>query len=324
VGKRGFVAPVNTVRYATSDTRGSNNADAHGQNSGAPEGEKKMNNAIYKKPAAFLMMIFAILAGAFYFLYYNVLSLGYISEKFALKIVEKLPTFGGEKFSIYVNLIFGGLIFLLAIFGLTGKRGKAGFFFVLLADLAFIAIHLFTGSELVEPMIKVDAIAKIIDKYNTYITYGIYGLLALGAIAFIVSISGGREELEISGGTAVLPILYMLIAVLGYAALVILPKFMSSFTVKPNYIRYTILAIWGIALLLTLIGVHSATASRGANAWLLFATAMIVALIFAAEAVLEKFGIKKQINPLPEILYAISPVIVFFPLAGFAAADLRN
>ncbi len=290
----------------------------------APKGENKMSGtAIYKKPVAVLMMIFALIGAAFSLLYINILVFGLISEDVGLKVLEIATKIMDvlPKADMLLPLIFGGVLVLISVLGLTGQRGKAGFLFALLAALVYLAVQLFGGAD---PVIKVEFITKILENYGEYVSFAIYGLLLLAAIFFAVSIGSGREDLEIGGGTVVLPIIYMLLAVVGYVAAVILPKFVS-FTVSDDMIKYAIFGIVGLSILLTLIGVHSATASRGANAWLLFAATMIAALLTIATLSLVKFvPAEFGLNVYPEIALSISPSIIFFPLIGYAVSDLRN
>ena len=315
---KGFVATVavNNGKPAKEDKK---KKKERAEKAASDKGENKMNdNAIYKKPVAVLMMILSILTAAFFFLYYKTLTLGFISESLLLKVADILPTFGGEKFPLYVETIFAGLILVISILGLTGKRGTVAFIFVLLADLVYVAQNVILG------FVNITFLADILSKFGEYVTYGMFGLLLLGAIFFAISLVKGSDDFEIHGGTAILPLIYLALVILGYAALVVLPKFISGFTVSAAIERYAIYGIWGLAFLLTLIGVHSATASRGANAWLLFSATMAFVLIFAASVVIQKLGASRSMESYPEIYYAISPVIALFPLAGLAAADLRN
>lgn len=320
--KVGYVAPVNTAKPAKD--RG-NKADARAKKGDAPKGERNMSDsAIYKKPVAVIMMILAFIGAAVSLLLTtNIAVFAFISDSVGEKVIElvaELPEFLFD----YAAAIFGGVVVLISIFGLTGKRGKPGFLFALLAGLIYTANALFGG---VAPVIEVEAIAKILADYGEYVGYAVYGLLLLAAIFFAVSINGGKEELEISGGTAALPIIYMLVAVVGTIALVILPRVMESFTVTTDILKYAILGIVGLSILLTLIGVHSKTASRGANAWLLFAAAMIVALIYGViTLVTELIPEEKALDVLPaaEIFLCVSPCILFFPLIGYTISDLRN
>ena len=320
--KVGYVAPVNTAKPAKD--RG-NKADARAKKGDAPKGERNMSDsAIYKKPVAVIMMILAFIGAAVSLLLTtNVAVFAFISDSVGEKVIElvaELPEFLFD----YAAAIFGGVVVLISILGLTGKRGKLGFLFALLAGLIYTANALFGG---VAPVIEVEAIAKILADYGEYVGYAVYGLLLLAAIFFAVSINGGKEELEISGGTAALPIIYMLVAVVGTIALVILPRIMESFTVTTDILKYAILGIVGLSILLTLIGVHSKTASRGANAWLLFAAAMIVALIFGVITLVTKLiPEEKALDVLPaaEIFLCVSPCILFFPLIGYTISDLRN
>ncbi len=314
---KGYFAPV--VNNKPAAKKDSEQKKARKQKAVAEKGEKNMNeNAIYKKPVALIITILSVLAAAFFFLYYKTLTIGFISESLMLKVVDILPTFGGEKFPLYVNTIFAGLILIISILGLTGKRGGVAFVFVLLADLVFVAQKVLLG------FVEIKFLADFLEKFGEYVDYGMYGLLLLGAIFLAVSLVKGSDDFEIHGGTAILPLVYLALALVGYAALVVLPKVISGFSVSAAIERYVIYGIWGLAFLLTFIGVHSATASRGANGWLLFATTMVIVLFYAAAVVLQKFGADKNLESYPEIFYAISPVIAFFPLAGFAASDMRN
>lgn len=317
---KGFVAVVNTDGKPAKKEK-----EKKERKKDAPKGENKMSEtAIYKKPVAVIMMILAVIGAAFTLLYTTNLALfGLISENVGLKVVDiavkimdVLP-----KGEALIPVIFGGVLVLISILGLTGQRGKPGFLFALLASLVYLAVKLFGGAD---PIVKIDAVAKIIDKFGEYVPYAIYGLLLLAAVFFAVSISSGRDELEISGGTVVLPIVYMLVAVVGYVALVLLPKFISGFTVSADIVKYVIFGIVGLSILMTLIGVHSATASRGANAWLLFAATMIVVLLYAGVTVIDKVGADKGLDPLVEIFACVAPSIIFFPLIGYAVSDLRN
>ena len=317
---KGFVAVVNTDGKPAKKEK-----EKKERKKDAPKGENKMSEtAIYKKPVAVIMMILAVIGAAFTLLYTTNLALfGLISENvglkvadIAVKIADVLP-----KSEMIIPLIFGGVLVLISILGLTGQRGKPGFLFALLASLVYLAVKLFGGAD---PIVKIDAVAKIIDKFGEYVPYAIYGLLLLAAVFFAVSISSGRDELEISGGTVVLPIVYMLVAVVGYVALVLLPKFISGFTVSDDIVKYVIFGIVGLSILMTLIGVHSATASRGANAWLLFAATMIVVLLYAGVTVINKVGADKGLDSLVKIFACVAPSIIFFPLIGYAVSDLRN
>ena len=314
---KGYFAPV--VNNKPAAKKDSEQKKARKQKAVVEKGEKNMNeNAIYKKPVALIITILSVLAAAFFFLYYKTLTIGFISGKLLAKVVDILPTFGGEKFPVYVNTIFAGLILIISILGLTGKRGGVAFVFVLLADLVFVAQKVLLG------FVEIKFLADFLEKFGEYVDYGMYGLLLLGAIFLAVSLVKGSDDFEIHGGTAILPLVYLALALVGYAALVVLPKVISGFSVSAAIERYVIYGIWGLAFLLTFIGVHSATASRGANGWLLFATTMVIVLFYAAAVVLQKFGADKNLEFYPEIFYAISPVIAFFPLAGFAASDMRN
>ena len=289
------------------------------------KGENAMGERIYKKPIALIMMLLSVLAAAFHFLYIKPATFGLISEDLTAKIIEKVPTFGGANFPMYVICIFCGLIALVSLFGLSGKKGKIGFLFVLLADIVYAVYALFGGAGL--PYIDMEALIKIVAEYGKYAEYAIFGLLLLAGIFFAVAMVSGREDYEFSGGMSVLPILYMLAVVLGYAALMILPKVLTSFEVSANMMRYIAIGTIALPLLLTLIGVHSATASRSANGWLIFSALMTISLLFFVGIVVEKI-IEGQ-GGVPDYIVAryfdyLVPVIGYFGVIGFTAADLRN
>lgn len=286
----------------------------------APKGENKMSGtAIYKKPIAVIMMLLSIIAAAFYFLYIRVEALGLISDSLT-DFANKLPTFGAEKFELYKKTIFAGLILVISVLGMTGKKGAIGFLFVLLADLVYVAQNVIGG------YVTIEKLEELLVQFEEYIEYGKLGLLLLAAIFFAAAMISGKEDYEFSGAAAILPVLYMLVVGAGFAASVILTK-LEVFIVTDDMLRYYTLGALGLPVLLTLIGVHSKTASRSANGWLIFGTLFALVLLGAAEIVLTKL-IEAKGSVLDakysDIVTMITPVIAFFGVAGFAASDLRN
>ena len=315
-GKGYFVPVVNTG--APVDKKDKKEKKAKKEKKVADKGANVNENAIYKKPVALIITILSVLTAAFFFLYYKVLTIGFISESLMTKVSEALPTFGGDNFSLYVQTIFVGLLAVISILGITGKRGRVAFIFVLLADLVYAAQTVLLG------YVDIPKLAEILLSYGEYVSYGVFGLLLIGAIFFAVSIIRGSDDFEIHGATAIVPLIYLALALVGYAALVVLPQMIDGFVVTTEIEHYVIYAIWGLAALLTLVGVHNAQASRGANAWLLFAATVIIVLLYGASVVLTKMDAGRNLEIYPEIFYAVSPVIALFPLAGFAASDMRN
>ena len=312
---KGFFAPVaNAGKPAEKKEKPEKKA----KKEKAPKAESANDNAIYKKPVALIITILSVLTAVFYFLYYKVLALRFISESLMTKLAEVLPTFGGDNFSLYVQTIFVGLLAVISILGLTGKRGRVAFIFVLLADLVYAAQTVLLG------YVDIPKLVEILLTYGEYVSYGVYGLLLIGAIFFAVSIIRGSDDFEIHGATAIVPLVYLALVLVGYAALVVLPQMIAGFAVTTEIEHYVIYAIWGLAALLTLVGVHNAQASRGANAWLLFAATVIIVLLYGASVVLTKMDAGRNLEIYPDIFYAVSPVIALFPLAGFAASDMRN
>ena len=315
-GKGYFVPVVNAG--APVDKKDKKEKKAKKEKKVADKGANVNENAIYKKPVALIITILSVLTAAFFFLYYKVLTIGFISESLMTKVSEALPTFGGDNFSLYVQTIFVGLLAVISILGITGKRGRVAFIFVLLADLVYAAQTVLLG------YVDIPKLAEILLSYGEYVSYGVFGLLLIGAIFFAVSIIRGSDDFEIHGATAIVPLIYLALALVGYAALVVLPQMIDGFVVTTEIEHYVIYAIWGLAALLTLVGVHNAQASRGANAWLLFAATVIIVLLYGASVVLTKMDAGRNLEIYPEIFYAVSPVIALFPLAGFAASDMRN
>lgn len=315
-GKGYFVPVVNAG--APVDKKDKKEKKAKKEKKVADKGANVNENAIYKKPVALIITILSVLTAVFYFLYYKVLTIGFISESLMTKLAEALPTFGGDNFSLYVQTIFVGLLAVISILGITGKRGRVAFIFVLLADLVYAAQTVLLG------YVDIPKLAEILLSYGEYVSYGVFGLLLIGAIFFAVSIIRGSDDYEIHGATAIVPLIYLALALVGYAALVVLPQMIDGFVVTTEIEHYVIYAIWGLAALLTLVGVHNAQASRGANAWLLFAATVIIVLLYGASVVLTKMDAGRNLEIYPEIFYAVSPVIALFPLAGFAASDMRN
>ena len=315
-GKGYFVPVVNAG--APVDKKDKKEKKAKKEKKVADKGANVNENAIYKKPVALIITILSVLTAAFFFLYYKVLTIGFISESLMTKVSEALPTFGGDNFSLYVQTIFVGLLAVISILGITGKRGRVAFIFVLLADLVYAAQTVLLG------YVDIPKLAEILLSYGEYVSYGVFGLLLIGAIFFAVSIIKGSDDFEIHGATAIVPLIYLALALVGYAALVVLPQMIDGFVVTTEIEHYVIYAIWGLAALLTLVGVHNAQASRGANAWLLFAATVIIVLLYGASVVLTKMDAGRNLEIYPEIFYAVSPVIALFPLAGFAASDMRN
>ncbi len=328
-GKKGFFAPAPTKGTPAKENGKDKKKE---EKKPAPKKEEEPSAAIYKKPVAIIMLILSVVAAAFYFLYYNLFTvadpnktiLAMIVTGLPEKLKEVLPTFGGDNFLMYVQIAFLGLIAVVAILGLTGKRGKIGFLFVLLADLVYAAFALLGGRG--DAIVEIAALKEILAKYGAYVMYGVYGLILVGAVFFAVALASTKDEMEIPGGGAIAPLVYMAVVVLGYIALALLPK-VISFTVSAGLVRYFILGAIGVAILLTLIGVHNKQLSRSANGWLIFAALAVIALMNASEIVLAKIMEAKN-TQLEEFYYLIvdslTPVIAVFGVAGFAASDLRN
>ena len=320
-GKVGFV-PVGNID--NRDNKKEKTKQKPKEKKAASEGEKSMKgSSVYKKPIAVLMLILSILAAAVWFLYYKASVLLLIPAD-VVSVLAKLPVVE----SSYVVAAFAGLIALVSLLGLTGKKGSIGFLFVLLADVVFALVTLFGTT----PIVEVEAIQKIVIDYGKYAVYAIYGLMFLAAIFFAISFGRGRNEYDFSVGGAILPILYMAVVVVGYIVLILMPKFSEGFVFSADMERYAILGAIGVALLMTIVGVHNASTSRAVNGWFVFATLLSLALINFVPIVVEKFLTSGEaaeeaavaMYTYPEIPYFLTPIIAIFGVAGFAAADLRN
>ena len=305
------------------------------------EEEKGESKAIYNKGVAITMIILTILTLGIYLLYYQVFVsknsvIEMVSKDLYEKLIDVLPTFGSaEMFPIYVTAIMFGLIAVISILGMTGKKGTVGFVFVLLADIVFALTKAWSLHEGMF-FLDNDTIFKLVQEFEkTYISYGVYGLLLIGAIAFAVSFGSGKEDFGFSGATAILPIVYFLLTALGYVAMVLLPVLVDGMPDFGEYTKIVILAMIGIPVLLTLIGVHSKTASRSANGWLLFGILMATVLLFAANTVLGELAnklIKDAADHPAEVAEAllqdipdyVTPMYALIAVLGLSIADLRN
>ena len=314
----GFVSPNEAAEPAEKKEKKAKRAPKEA----AAKGEKSMGgSSIYKKPIAVIMMILSILAAAVWFLYYKTEVFLLISADLATTIAEALPTFGDAMtFPSYVIAAITGLIAVTSILGLTGKKGKLGFLFVLLADLVYALVALFGAT----PIVEIEALQKIVVDYGEYAMYAIYGLVLLAAIFFAISFGTDKEDYDFSAAGAILPIIYMVVVIAGYAASILLPMLIEDFSLSADIVRYAILGVLGVTLLLTLVGVHRGTLSRAANGWLIFATLLTIAVVNAVPVVIAKFVPEAAIYVHSEIPYFLTPIIAIFGVAGFTAADLRN
>ena len=303
------------------------------------------STAFYKKGVAVLMMILGILAAGVYFLYYQMmvdfsliaLVSGYqtmtgfslislISGDLAAKVADAMPVFGGDNFSMIVVAALFGLIALVSILGMTGKKGRVGFIFVLVADIVYALLTLWDihGGMF---FLSDELYAKVFEHID-YIIYGVYGLLLVGALCFGFSFRSGKEQYGISGGMLVLPLLFAFLVAIAYAVLPMIPVFLPEFVITDNMVRLAILGIYGVALLLTLVGVHSKTASRAANAWLIFGLIILSVCLYAGVAVYTHITTADDLNAtilqMMTIPVYVTPMITCIGVIGLAASDLRN
>jgi len=278
----------------------------------AAEGE-----SIYKKIVAILMLAFSAIATIFYFLYVKQDVVAALFPDLST-LFDSLPVFGDELYPIYVHLVFFVLIVVISALGLTGKKGKIGFLFVLLSALVAAAIRA------IPAFIESEAVLAIIVDYGTYLSYAFYGLLLVGAVCFLISHLKDREDFGISVLSGAPAIAYMALLVLGTLALSLLPTFLEEFLLPEDIFTYLFIGIWALAVLLTLVGVNRAPASRSANGWLaimsLFAVALSALLrnIFMNLALLDAYLMSATVVTLFDF------ALPLIGLMGFAASDLRN
>lgn len=353
LGTRRYVAPKSAgakkaIRYvAPGMENGKKQNKAEREQKAAPAGGKTMG--IYKKPIAFLLMLLSI-AGVLIYLAYGLFIthwadyglavmaegkitadliagapslLGQLPKTWLSAFIDKLPLVGGEYFLQYATIGFCGAVALISILGLTGKKGKLGFLFVLLADAVFCFYTLWSMHGGTPYFITIEKLPEILAEYGKYVDYGVYGLLLLAAIAFAVSLSSGSSEFGTTAGTAVLPIIYMAILVAGYAAILVLPGVMKI-TITATIMRYAILGVWGVSLLFTLIGIHNGSTSRGVNGWLTWALLTAMTLFYAAIVVLSYVGKELDVTNLLTLFTSVAPGLPLLTFASFAASDLRN
>ncbi|MCR4726521.1 MAG: hypothetical protein K5753_04805 [Clostridia bacterium] len=353
LGTRRYVAPKSAgakkaIRYvAPGMENGKKQNKAEREQKAAPAGGKTMG--IYKKPIAFLLMLLSI-AGVLIYLAYGLFIthwadyglavmaegkitadliagapslLGQLPKTWLSVFIDKLPLIGGDYFLQYATIGFCGAVALISILGLTGKKGKLGFLFVLLADAVFCFYTLWSMHGGTPYFITIEKLPEILAEYGKYVDYGVYGLLLLAAIAFAVSLSSGSSEFGTTAGTAVLPIIYMAILVAGYAAILVLPGVMKI-TITATIMRYAILGVWGVSLLFTLIGIHNGSTSRGVNGWLTWALLTAMTLFYAAIVVLSYVGKELDVTNLLTLFTSVAPGLPLLTFASFAASDLRN
>ncbi len=348
-----FAASLSDVRrkqYVAPTSKGAQKAikaERPAKKKAAQAGGKN-SMGIYKKPIAAIIMLLSIVGVLFYLAYglfitrwfdYGALALadgisadlfagspsllGQLPKSWIGGVAGILPVFGGEYFLQYLTIILAGIVGLISILGITGKKGKLGFIFILLADAVWCVLRLWSMHGGVPYFFEMDSMAKIIADYGKYIEYGIYGLLLLGGVSIVISFASGSSEFEMTIGSAILPIIYMAILVAGYVALLVLPG-MMKFTISATVMRYILFGVWGLTLLLTIVGVHSSTLSRGVNGYLSCAVLLAITLMFATNVVISYVAKETDVSALVTIFTAIVPGLALMPLASFAAADLRN
>ena len=280
------------------------------------KGEETMKEgkAIFKKPVAALMFVLAILAGAFYFLYFNVAALAMISNSFAANVVKTLPKIDAP----YVMMIFWGLIAVITILGMTNKKMLPAFVLALCAVLFRLGWDLATYY-----LIDNGDFMKFYIDYNQYVHYFISLVVLVSAILFVVGFE--KKDFKTSNVMCILPVLYFTVLLVWIAAIELVGDLSEDFSFLIylfEYFDYALYAVWGCALLITLVGVHNKDLSRSNNAWLLFMTLLIVALGYVAKYLYPQFG--KSTYYQYYVMDYITPILSLIGVAGFAAADLRH
>ena len=325
-------ATVGFVKAVSQKDREERQAKQEAQKKRSEEEAQKEANpheGFYKRPVAIAMAALSFLACVLFFLCYRFEVFGLISESLGASISEKISmkilTLLGAKAGIYVSAAFFGLIGIVAILGMTGKKGKISFLLVLIADVIHAVLSLWEANEYNPFFFTYEEMPALLEKYAIYVEYLVCALLLVAGILFMLSLAKSKEDFAISGKTTILPFVFLGVVTLGYLALVVLPIY-TDFSVSANILRYAVIAVWVATILLTLVGVHNAKASRGANAWLTCTALMVCALTTGIFYAIEQISLAKLwlINLCREIPYAISPVIALFGLIGFTVSDARN
>ena len=283
------------------------------------KGDKKMEgNSMFKKPIAIIMLLLSIAAGVFYFLYYHVAALAVFSEELPAKIADSLPEIGSD--GRYIIMIFWGTLAVISILAMTSRKMCPA------AVFAFIAIAIELCLYLLPIYLADNAdFMKYYVDYAEYAEYAMYGMLFLSLI--FVGIAVDSAAYRGSRGMSVLPALYFIVALAVYGVFIVFDRYLSEIKfiadIVNNYDKYIIMGVWGVALLLTLVGVHNGRHSRSANGWIFFMGLLLMLVSFLAQKGLDIFD--KQFMPSSILDYPyFNPVIALVGFAGYTAADLRN
>jgi len=260
--------------------------------------------------------------------------LGALPADIISMVLGFLPVFGGDNFRFIITAIYYGLIILIAIFGITGKKGKTGSIFLLLGAIVLGLLREWALNGNAFFFIPYEGLPELLSEYGTYALCGGYALLMLAGIFYLVALSAGRKAYSFSFGPGVLAMLFSVIVFLAGAAVFVCPIVFEKFPDISAYFNYGLLAVFGITVLLTLIGVHRADLSRSANgylaAFMLMFFGLLAALTNIVPTVLVKlFGfealsvIDKTWADLLRVCGAMTSGLAIGAI-GFAVSDMRN
>ena len=238
------------------------------------------------------------------------------------KVLGFLPVFGGDNFRLIITAVYYGILALIAIFGITGKRGKVGSILLLLAVvvLGMPRIWALNGDKFF--FIPYEGISDILVKYHHFILAGGYLLLVLAGVFYVVGFSRAKETYSFSFWAGFIALLFGLIVLLGGAALIVGSVLKKLPDILVTYFGYGLLGGFGITVLLTLIGVHRADLSRSANGYLAAYELIAFGFLAALAAVLPRY-IDADFNLISRFVGAMTSALAI-GAAGFAFADLRN
>ena len=289
------------------------------------------HSRIYTKPVAIILAVFSLLFLAMEMTYGALANdtgslLSALPESIYMTVVGALPIFGGDNFLMIVTGIYYALIVIIAILGMTGKKGKAGSVFLLLGALVLALSkiwHLHGGFFI----IPYEGFIDILTAYGVFIYAGAYLLLAIGGSLYVAALKRSKETFDISTGAGVPAVIFTMILLLGSIALFTGPLFLEGFPDVSAYFSYGLLGIFGITLLFTLIGVHRADLSRSANGYLAANMLLVFSLLSAIYYILPIFfGPMAATAGFAHMLGVVNAMRAALPVCvmGFAFADLRN
>ncbi|GEM_PF-3013791 len=308
--------------------------------------EESTKNNLFSRPVAAVIFAFSVLfvlfdfayglfvrnaAAASFFLAGNYAGAVYsdapalisvLPESLIGTILSKLPVFGGDHFLTIITAIYYGLIAVIAVLGITGKKGRVGSVLLLVADIVIALFRLWTLNGGAFFFIPYDGLPTILADYGAYILAGGYGILLAAAVLYIASFARAKEDYAFSFKAGIPALVYAALVLLGGAALIVLPIVKADFALSDAILGYALIGVFGLSVLLTLVGVHEKGLSRSANGYLAAYLLAAAPCLLLAATLLPLFSV----GTIPSLarLVGVLPSALLVAAAGFSMADIRN